>query len=148
MSENLPGFGRHHVPTASGSLRPDEPIMWLSCEARGHVTQVSVVGEVDLSNAHLLAELLENVAARTPMVAVDLSEVTFFGANGTDALVRAHQVLTGQGGRLTLCRPSSVVRRVLEITGTLGVFEVVDRPHARVTGNAPARPVVPARAGS
>lgn len=148
MSEDLPSFGRHHVPTASGSLRPDEPIMWLSCEVHGNLTRVAVVGEVDLSNAHLLAELLENVAARTPTVTVDLSAVTFFGANGTDALVRAHQALTDRGGRLTLCRPSSVVRRVLEITGTLGTFEVVDRPRARVTGDAPARPVVPARAGS
>ncbi|MFG1674058.1 STAS domain-containing protein [Micromonospora sp. NPDC049282] len=148
MSRKLPGFGRHHVPTASGSLRPDDPIMWLSCEVQGDVTRVSVAGEIDLSNAHLLMELLENVAAPTPLVAVDLSEVTFFGANGTDALVRARRLVAERGGRLTLCDPSPVVRRVLDVTGTLTGFEVADRPPARVVGNPSARPVVPARAGS
>ncbi|MCZ7440076.1 STAS domain-containing protein [Micromonospora sp. WMMC241] len=148
MSRELPVFGRHHVRTASGSLRPDDPIMWLSCEVRGDVTRVSVAGEVDLSNAHLLVELLENVAARSPLVAVDLSEVTFFGAHGTDALVRARRLVTERGGRLTLCYPSPVVRRVLDVTGTLDGFEVVERTSVPAVLRRTARRVVPAPAGS
>ncbi|MGC4893702.1 STAS domain-containing protein [Micromonospora sp. DT31] len=128
MSERLPGFGCHHVPTAAGWFRPDEPILWLSCTVDRDVTHVSVAGEVDLSNAHLLTELLENlVAGRAPTVVVDLSEVTFFGAHGTEALVRARKLLTGRGGRLTLHRPAPIVRRVLDVTGTLAAFEVLDR---------------------
>ncbi|WP_089154420.1 STAS domain-containing protein [Micromonospora sp. NBS 11-29] len=142
MSKGLPG------PTASGSSRPDDPIMWLRCAILGDVTRVAVAGEVDLSNAHLLTELLESVATRTPLVAVDLSEVTFFGAYGTDALVRARRLLADRGGRLTLCRPAPVVRRVLDVTGTLAGFEVVDAPAPPNGHGRSARPVTIVRAGS
>ncbi|GAA3736533.1 STAS domain-containing protein [Micromonospora maritima] len=148
MLEDLPAFGRHHVPTASGAWRPDEPIMWLSCEVHGDVTVVSVAGEVDLSNAHLLTELLENVAGvRAPLVVVHLAEVTFFGAHGTEALVRARRLLNRRGGRLVLSRPSRVVRRVLDLTGTLAGFEVVSRFPPDAVDRRPARPVAPDTAG-
>ncbi|MBF5028598.1 STAS domain-containing protein [Micromonospora sp. ANENR4] len=123
--------------------------MWLSCHAGTDVTQVSVAGEVDLSNAHLLTELVETaVAAPAPLVVIDLAEVSFFGAYGTNALVLAHRMLTRHGRRLILHRPSPVVRRVLAVTGTLGAFEVVDRPALPAAGHASARPVLPTRSGS
>ncbi|QLQ39069.1 STAS domain-containing protein [Micromonospora robiginosa] len=148
MSGELPGFGRHHVPTASGSFRPDEPIMSLSCAVRGDVTRVSVAGEVDLSNAHLLVELLENVAVQGPLVAVDLSKVTFFGAHGIDALMRIRNLMAERGGRLTLCYPSPVVRRVLGVTGTFSGFEVVERTSVPAVDRVTARRVVRSPAGS
>ncbi|MCO1615999.1 STAS domain-containing protein [Micromonospora sp. CPM1] len=149
MSDERPVFGCHHVPTASGSLRPDEPIMWLSCDAGVDVTRISVAGEVDLSNAHLLTELVEAaVAASAPLVVIDLSEVSFFGAYGTNALVLAQRMLAGHGRRLVLHRPSPVVRRVLRVTGTLAAFEVVDRPAPPAADDGWARPVVPTRFGS
>ncbi|MFF0658077.1 STAS domain-containing protein [Micromonospora tulbaghiae] len=149
MSDERPVFGCHHVSTASGALRPDEPIMWLSCDTGVDVTRIAVAGEVDLSNAHLLTELVEAaVAASAPLVVIDLSEVGFFGAYGTGALVLAQRILTEHGRRLILHRPSPVVRRVLGVTGTLTAFEVVDRPALPATGGGSARPVVPARSGS
>ncbi len=149
MSTDVPVFGCHHVPTASGSLRPDEPIMWLSCEVLADVTRISVAGEVDLSNAHLLSELVETaVAARAPLVVVDLSAVSFFGAHGTNALVAARRLLAEHGRRLVLRRLSPVVRRVLDVTGTLAAFEVVDRPALPAAHCRSARPVAPTGAGS
>ncbi|MCZ7472929.1 MULTISPECIES: STAS domain-containing protein [unclassified Micromonospora] len=130
-------------------MSDEQPIMWLSCHAGTDVTQVSVAGEVDLSNAHLLTELVETaVAAPAPLVVIDLAEVSFFGAYGTNALVLAHRMLTRHGRRLILHRPSPVVRRVLAVTGTLGAFEVVDRPALPAAGHASARPVLPTRSGS
>ncbi|KAB1116883.1 MULTISPECIES: STAS domain-containing protein [Micromonospora] len=149
MSDERPVFGCHDVPTASGAFRRDEPIMWLSCDAGVDMTWISVAGEVDLSNAHLLTELVESaVAAPAPLVVIDLSEVSFFGAYGTNALVLAQRVLTGHGRRLVLHRPSPVVRRVLGVTGTLTAFEVVDRPALPAADDGSARPVVPTRSGS
>ncbi|WP_349879262.1 STAS domain-containing protein [Micromonospora sp. HUAS YX12] len=149
MSDERPVFGCHHVSTASGALRPDEPIMWLSCDTGVDVTRIAVAGEVDLSNAHLLTELVETaVAASAPLVVIDLSEVGFFGAYGTSALVLAQRILTEHGRRLILHRPSPVVRRVLGVTGTLTAFEVVDRPALPAASERSARPVVPARSGS
>ena len=149
MSDERPVFGCHHVPTASGALRTDEPIMWLSCDTGVDVTRIAVAGEVDLSNAHLLTELVRTaVAASAPLVVIDLSEVTFFGAYGISALVLARRVLTENGRRLVLYRPSPVARRVLAVTGTLAAFEVVDRPALPAAGDRSARPVVPTRSGS
>lgn len=149
MSDERPVFGCHRVPTASGSFRPGEPIMWLSCEAGADVTRIAVAGEVDLSNAHLLTELVETaVAASAPLVVIDLSEVGFFGAYGTNALVLAQRMLARHGRRLILHRPSPVVRRVLDVTGTLTAFEVVDRPALPAVDDRWARPVVPTRSGS
>ncbi|MET7467401.1 STAS domain-containing protein [Micromonospora sp. NPDC005686] len=149
MSGERPVFGWHQVPTASGAFRPDEPIMWLSCDIGADVTQVSVAGEVDLSNAHLLTELVQTaVAAPAPLVVIDLSEVGFFGAHGISALVLAQRVLTGDGRRLVLHRPSPVVRRVLTVTGTLTAFEVVELPALPPVDGRSAGPVVPTRSGS
>ncbi|MDO3683313.1 STAS domain-containing protein [Micromonospora sp. C28ISP2-4] len=149
MSDMQPVFGCHHVPTASGAFRPDEPIMWLSCDTGIDVTRISVAGEVDLSNAHLLTELVETaVAASAPLVVIELSAVSFFGAYGTNALVLAQRMLTRHGRRLILHRPSPVVRRVLGVTGTLTAFEVVDSPAPPAVDDGWARPVVPTHAGS
>ncbi|MDO3701428.1 STAS domain-containing protein [Micromonospora sp. C28SCA-DRY-2] len=149
MSQEPPGVGCRPGPTASGSSPPDEPIMWLSCEVRGDVARVTVAGEIDLSNAHLVAELLESiVVVRAPLVAVDLSAVTFFGAYGISALLRAQRQLTERGGRLTLCQLSPVVRRVLDVTGTLTAFEVVERTPVGAAGRGLARPVIPIGTGS
>ncbi|MDX5456420.1 MULTISPECIES: STAS domain-containing protein [Micromonospora] len=123
--------------------------MWLSCEALEDATRISVAGEVDLSNAHLLSELVETaVAARAPLVVVDLSAVSFFGAHGTNALVGARRLLAEHGRRLVLRRLSPVVRRVLDITGTLAAFEVVDRPALPAAHGRSARPVAPTGTGS
>ncbi|MBQ1044210.1 STAS domain-containing protein [Micromonospora sp. C32] len=149
MSDERPVFGCHQVPTPSGAPWPDEPIMWLNCDAGTDVTRISVTGEVDLSNAHLLTELVATtVSMAAPLVVIDLSEVSFFGAYGTSALVLAQRLLTGHGRRLILHRPSPVVRRVLGVTGTLGAFEVVDRPALPAVDGGSARPVVPTRFGS
>ena len=130
-------------------MSDEQPIMWLSCHVGTDVTQISVAGEVDLSNAHLLTELVESaVAAPAALVVIDLAEVSFFGAYGTNALVLAQRVLTGHGRRLVLHRPSQVVRRVLGVTGTLTAFEVVDRPALPAAADGWARPVLPTRSGS
>ncbi|MDM4784201.1 MULTISPECIES: STAS domain-containing protein [unclassified Micromonospora] len=130
-------------------MSDEQPIMWLSCHLGTDVTRISVAGEVDLSNAHLLTELVETtVAASAPLVVVDLSDVSFFGAYGTSALVLAQRMLVRHGRRLILHRPSPVVRRVLGVTGTLTAFEVVDRPALPAADDGSARPVVPTRFGS
>ncbi|MDG4807556.1 STAS domain-containing protein [Micromonospora sp. WMMD1120] len=113
--------------------------MWLSCENSAALLRVEVAGEIDMSNAHLLVELLESPAvAAVPLVTVDLSMVTFFGASGVDALVRMRALLSERGGGLTLRDPAPIVRRVLELTGTLALFGI---PSAVRQGGVPTVPV-------
>ncbi|GAB3348222.1 STAS domain-containing protein [Micromonospora halotolerans] len=137
MSEHPLELGLHRLPAVSGSSRVDEAAMWLTCTAPGAVTRISVAGEIDMSNAHLLVEFVASLALPPPVtVEVDLSEVTFFCAHGISALLRARRLLADLGGRLTLRDPSPIVRRVLDITDAQVELEIVP---------APSRPGPPAR---
>jgi anti-sigma B factor antagonist len=153
MSEDLMVFRCQHVAAASGSARPAEAILRLACTTEGAVQRIAAAGEIDLSTAHLLVDLVATLARTpVPLVAVDLSAVTFFGAQGISALVRARLLVAERGGRLTLSDPSPVVRRVLDVTGLLTEFEIdgpaVARPPLDATaGGRPVRPVAPAVPG-
>ncbi|MGN9777536.1 STAS domain-containing protein [Micromonospora sp. H33] len=93
--------------------------------SEGPTRSISVSGEIDMSNAHLLVDMVELVAAPpAPWVALDLSEVTFFSAHGISALLRAHHLVTCAGGVLTLPAVSPVVRYILGVTGVHHVFGV------------------------
>lgn len=150
MSQHPPQIGPHPAVTAPGSSRVDEAVMWLACTATGAVTRISVAGEIDMSNAHLLVELVESLADPPPVtVEVDLSEVTFFCAHGISALLRARRLLADRGGRLTLRNPSSIVRRVLAITDAQIELEIVPvSSRSRAAGKAPGAPAVRQAVGS
>src|SRR4051794_768972 len=89
-----------------------------------------VVGEVDLATCHILVAGLNDLVANSGAeVAVDCSSVTFFGAVGVDALVRARNQLPASR-RLVVRNPSAIVGRVLDILHLTDVFaDVSDDEH-------------------
>jgi anti-anti-sigma factor len=90
---------------------------------------IRLVGEVDLATCQTLQTALDALVARPAGdVVVDCSEVTFFGAAGVDALVRARNQLDSSR-RLVIRKPSAIVRRVLGIVHLTELF-------ADVTDNA------------
>ncbi|MEV4490152.1 STAS domain-containing protein [Micromonospora coxensis] len=109
--------GQDLSPTSPGSpLR--EPVLSLSWRCDGPATLVTVSGEIDMSNAHLLVELVESLCrTAAPTVSLDLTAVTYFGAHGISALLRAHELVTSAGGRLAVDRTSAFVRYLLGVTG-------------------------------
>ncbi|MGQ5264738.1 STAS domain-containing protein [Micromonospora sp. ZYX-F-536] len=110
--------------------------MSLSLSTTGSARWITVCGEVDMSNAHLLVELVEHLVDLQPSrLVLDLSEVTFFGAHGVSALLQAQSTATRGGVPLTLTPPSPCVAYILAVTDALGEFEVppndgVDQRHA------------------
>ena len=88
-----------------------------------------LVGEIDLSTCPVLVKALDAVIDEAAGdVVIDCSRVTFFGAVGVDALVRAHNRLDGSRLRLVVRNPSSVVRRLLDIAQLTELFaDVPDR---------------------
>ncbi|MEU4687897.1 STAS domain-containing protein [Actinoplanes sp. NPDC023714] len=78
-----------------------------------HVT-VTVTGEVDMATADALYAAATPAAVST--ATVDLRAVTFFDSAAIHALIRLAEHYPG---RLAV-RPSSRVRRVLEISGLAG----------------------------
>jgi anti-anti-sigma factor len=90
---------------------------------RGSTISITVTGEIDLSTAHLLTELVEQVVADRPTrVVLDMAEVSFFCADGLRALLHARDTVAAAGGQLVLRNPSGRVWRVLTITHTDHVF--------------------------
>ena len=110
---------------SSGTVGCDgQPIMSLALTNLSDVAVIAVTGEVDLGTADLLVRLVNRVATRHPdRIVLDMTGVTFFGAAGVTALLRAHDFACAAGVRLLLRAPSRQTRWVLAITETDHVFQ-------------------------
>ncbi|WP_346534186.1 STAS domain-containing protein [Micromonospora sp. DPT] len=114
---------------------PDVPVMSLDWEHEGPLTVVSVRGEVDMSNAHLLVDLVAELVRRpAPRVVLDLSGVGFVDLHAVRALVEADRLLREAAGGLALRRPPRCVSRLLQLTATAHLFGVDEGP---VPGDPP-----------
>jgi len=105
----------------------------LSVHRDGQV--VRLVGEVDLATCHTLETALDALVTRgAGDVVLDFSGVTFFGAVGVDALVRARNELDSSR-RLVIREPSAIVRRVLGIVHLTELFaDAADDAHHSTPG--------------
>ncbi|MCW2640805.1 MAG: hypothetical protein JWP76_3111 [Dactylosporangium sp.] len=102
-----------------------DQIMSLELASAGPVTVIAVSGELDMSNAHLIAELAEDILRDKPLrLVLDLARVTFFCADGVRALLRIRRAVAAEAGQLVLRDPSPITLRVLAITGVLRQFAI------------------------
>jgi anti-anti-sigma factor len=95
---------------------------------------VRIHGDLDLSNADALTEALTGAGASGHPVVADLTGVTFIDSSAITALVTSARMLTASGNRLELGARSTVVERVLEITG---LAEGTDDFDVQAAGPAP-----------
>jgi anti-anti-sigma factor len=118
------------------------------------VARMVVVGEVDLATAHLLRDrVLDLLREQTPAVVdVDLAGVTFLDCTGISALVAVRAAALRVGGRMRVSHPQPIVRRLLDVTGLLGIFTApIDQPqppparsgHESMVGPTPATATQP-----
>lgn len=82
-------------------------------------TTVAVLGEIDMSTVHELRTALDEALATKGPVDIDLSRVTFMGSEGLRELSRAELSAQQRGTPLQIVRASTVVQRVLDITGVM-----------------------------
>jgi anti-anti-sigma factor len=84
----------------------------------GQGVVVTVSGEVDLETAAVVEEAVADgtEAARSPLVVLDLSAVSFFGSAGIAAIVRAQERCARSGVGFAVVA-STAVRRPLELVG-------------------------------
>ena len=100
--------------------RAADPVMTVTAGVEGSSTVIAVQGEVDMSTAHVLTEMVEHAVGRRPSrVVVDLSGVTFFSAHGISALLSAQSAATGAHVELALRDPAPCVAYLLAVTGAL-----------------------------
>jgi anti-sigma B factor antagonist len=116
---------------------------WSVSVVDGHVA-VTLQGEFDIVGADELRSALVQAWEhhRCPVV-VDLDAVTFLDSQALNALLVAHRLITKDGGGLKVQRASTIVRRVLEVTGSarlLGLEPGSDRSATGTEAEAPAPP--------
>ena len=91
----------------------------------GDTTVVSLAGEIDLSSAGALREVLVlPEVLHAPAVRLDLTEVEFLGSVGIGLLVSACKRVRGSGGTFSVVCRHDETRRVLEISGLLDYLHV------------------------
>jgi anti-anti-sigma factor len=102
-----------------------EALLSLHLTCRGPVAVIAISGELDISTVHLLTELVEQVARDHPAeVVLDMARVSFFGAQGISALIRARDVIIASGGQLRLRAPCALTLKLLTLTGVDHLFAI------------------------
>lgn len=93
----------------------------------GGTTLVSVVGEVDVSNASELREALDAALAQEPAgITADLAQVAYIDSTGIGVLVGAATRSAEAGVAFAVANPQSNVRRVLGLLGVEGQLNITD----------------------
>jgi anti-sigma B factor antagonist len=85
---------------------------------------VAVAGELDMGRTDALQTELVEAASSGKNVVLDMGDLTFIDSAGIRCLLIAREAASERAVMFTLRRPSSMVLRVLEITGTRDLFAV------------------------
>jgi anti-sigma B factor antagonist len=97
---------------------------------------VMVIGELDLSTAPRLREMLVELADSGTMdVTLDLAAMSFIDSTGVSVLVSGLKRQREMGGDLTLQSPRASAMKVLEITGLTSVFTIHSEAASATTSN-------------
>ena len=90
--------------------------------ASGDFHVIELTGDIDVETARTLrSHIVERVGDAAARIIIDLSGVDFMDSSGLGALVSGWQ-LTRDEGEFRIAGASSIVRRVLSITGMEEVF--------------------------
>ena len=93
-------------------------------------TVVTPKGELDMSSAPELEQVIIPRLRDAAWVVLDLRALDFIDSSGLRVVVGAHRTAEERGGRFTCVRGAtgSTVHRIVEIAGIDGVIEMVDDP--------------------
>jgi anti-sigma B factor antagonist len=109
----------------SKSIVDPSEFLDLTVSDEGPATEIRLRGELDMSTAPLLRDLLVRVASEgTTQVTLDLAGLAFIDSTGLSVLITGLKRLRQQGGDMTLRSPTAGTRKVLEITGLTEVFAI------------------------
>ncbi|RKE23667.1 STAS domain-containing protein [Streptomyces sp. TLI_171] len=106
-------------------------------EVPGTAAVLHLDGEIDYDQAPVLQDAVTRAAARRhPRLIIDLARVRFCDTTTLHILFKAQRAAEEYGAVLLLAEPSTVVRRVLEITEMDRVFAVRGSVRAALTDHA------------
>lgn len=105
-----------------------EPDFSIHVELEGAVADVAVSGELDLATAPKLARALEGLPPAASDVRLSLASVWFADASAIGRLARSHHRLMQQGRTMTVTHASHDVLHVMNATGLIDEFTLIDLP--------------------
>jgi anti-sigma B factor antagonist len=100
----------------------------LTTEIRGSTGHALVIlsGELDASTAGGLYEELATLNREGVIhVALELSALEFIDSTGVSVIIAEHKRAAAAGGELIVLTPHRNVRRVFEVTGLMGVLDIL-----------------------
>ena len=109
----------------------DVSVRFFSVEAEGP-SLLRLAGDLDMLAAPTPELALTPLTSGGGSITVDLGALTFLDSTGLRVLCQAKREL-GDGGRIVLLNAAPSVRRILEITGLIGVFDLDDDPASLTT---------------
>jgi stage II sporulation protein AA (anti-sigma F factor antagonist) len=84
-------------------------------------------GELDMSGVDRARQAIDEAeSSGAALLVLDLSELDFIDSTGLEVLLRAGRRATEAGRRLIVQRPSSYIRRLLEMTAIDQTLDVVE----------------------
>ncbi|WP_426573010.1 STAS domain-containing protein [Aquihabitans sp. McL0605] len=97
----------------------------ITTDAADGVTTLRLVGEIDLSSAHLMVDSIDDaVEAGATIVVLDFAGVTFVNSTGLGAMVAATKRLRADGGDLILRQFRGIPASALATTGLDRFFTI------------------------
>lgn len=95
------------------------------------VVRLVLVGELDLSSASQVEEVLKDLELEGPsLIVLDLRELTFMDSTGLRVMVSADARARDQARRLAIVQGPEPVHRVFRITGLDDHLDIVETPEA------------------
>ena len=92
-------------------------------DAPAGATVLAVAGELDLAvSGRFRSHTEQAVEDGTRLLVVDMTEVTFMESTMLRELLRAREQLEQAGARLVLAGAGPAISRLLDLTGTSGLF--------------------------
>jgi anti-sigma B factor antagonist len=104
--------------------RPSWDSLTCRTEDRGEAVVLHPSGEVDLATVSNLWAMMKSAGEDGRHVIVTLNEITYIDSTGIKALLDVHRLLRQRSQRLVLADPTSMVRKVIEITALEKVIPV------------------------
>ncbi len=94
---------------------------------RGHAVHLDLSGEIDVATTPDLEQWLVEADGRreSTTIVVDLENVTFMDAGGLRAFLRAAERAGRSGRSFQMIKASSIVRKVLQITHTTHLLDLI-----------------------
>ena len=99
-----------------------QPPLSVTVRNNGEDAVVTVRGEIDLDTSAELSAVLADLDADSN-VSLDLGDVTYIDSTGLRVLLTARDAATQAGGGLRVSATSSIVARLIEITGASDLLE-------------------------